>query len=150
MKRGKLKSAAGIGALLLSGIGDTIRVSLTADPVNEVIFARKLLEVIGLRTPQVEIVSCPTCGRTRINIEKLAEDVEQRLLETPDIPRGLKVAVMGCVVNGPGEAREADYGVCGGDGKGLIIAKGKVLEIVPEEQLLDSLIRTIRKNERNA
>ena len=150
MKRGKLKSAAGIGALLLSGIGDTIRVSLTADPVNEVIFARELLEVIGLRTPRVEIVSCPTCGRTRINIEKLAEDVEQRLLETPDIPRGLKVAVMGCVVNGPGEAREADYGVCGGDRKGLIIAKGKVLETVPEEQLLDSLIRTIRENERNA
>ena len=144
VRRGKIKSAAGIGALLLAGIGDTIRVSLTADPVEEVIFAKELLECIGLRKPRIEIVSCPTCGRTRIDLKSLAEEVESRLMALNDLPEGLKVAVMGCVVNGPGEAREADFGVCGGDGKGLVIAKGEVIATVPEDKLCDRLIEAIR------
>ena len=145
VKMGKIKSAAGIGALLLSGIGDTLRVSLTADPVEEVLFARNLLESIGLRKPKFELVSCPTCGRTRIPLQKLAESVEKRLTEEKDLPGGLKIAVMGCVVNGPGEAAEADYGICGGDGKGIIFAKGKVLKTVEEGQLEDGLIAAIRE-----
>ena len=145
VKMGKIKSAAGIGALLLSGIGDTLRVSLTADPVEEVIFARNLLESIGLRQPAFELVSCPTCGRTRIPLQALAESVERRLSQEKDLPRGLKIAVMGCVVNGPGEAAEADYGICGGDGKGIIFAKGKVLKTVREDQLEDGLIAAIRE-----
>lgn len=145
-KHGKIKSAAGIGALLLAGIGDTMRVSLTADPVEEVIFARELLEAVGLRKPKLDIVSCPTCGRTRINIEKLADETERRLLSEPGIPEGLKVAVMGCVVNGPGEAREADYGICGGDGKGIIIRRGEVIATVKEEELCDRLIALIRED----
>ena len=145
--RGKIKSAAGIGALLLAGVGDTMRVSLTADPVEEVLFGRQLLESIGLRKPKFDIVSCPTCGRTRIDLEKLAQDVENRLAEEKDLPSGLKIAVMGCVVNGPGEAGEADYGICGGNGKGLIIAKGEVLETVDEGELADHLIRWIREKE---
>ena len=144
-RRGKVKSAAGIGALLLSGIGDTLRVSLTADPVEEVIFARELLEAIGLRKPKLDIVSCPTCGRTRIDLPALTDEVERRLLSEEGIPEGLKIAVMGCVVNGPGEAREADFGVCGGLGKGLIIARGEILETVPEERLADALIEAIRE-----
>lgn len=145
VKMGKIKSAAGIGALLLSGIGDTLRVSLTADPVEEVVFARNLLESIGLRKPAFELVSCPTCGRTRIPLQELAESVERRLEKEQDLPKGLKIAVMGCVVNGPGEAAEADYGICGGDGKGIIFAKGKVLKTVDEDQLEDGLIAAIRE-----
>jgi (E)-4-hydroxy-3-methylbut-2-enyl-diphosphate synthase len=123
LARGKVKSAVGIGALLLDGIGDTMRVSLTADPVEEVYFAKEILESMGLRQPKVNLVSCPTCGRTKVNLQHLAEEVDRRLADA-DVPAGLKVAVMGCVVNGPGEAKEADFGVAGGDGKGVIFAKG--------------------------
>lgn len=144
VRRGRVKSAAGIGALLLSGIGDTMRVSLTADPVEEVIFAREILESIGLRKSRYDLVSCPTCGRTRIDLEGLAEEVDQRLSAMKDLPDGLKVAVMGCVVNGPGEAAEADFGACGGDGKGVIIARGKIIKTVKEEELADELIKAIR------
>jgi (E)-4-hydroxy-3-methylbut-2-enyl-diphosphate synthase len=144
VRRGRVKSAAGIGALLLSGIGDTMRVSLTADPVEEVIFAREILEAIGLRKSRYDLVSCPTCGRTRIDLEGLAAEVDQRLSAMDDLPEGLKVAVMGCVVNGPGEAAEADFGACGGDGKGVIIARGKVIKTVKEEELADELIKAIR------
>ncbi|MDD5923126.1 MAG: flavodoxin-dependent (E)-4-hydroxy-3-methylbut-2-enyl-diphosphate synthase [Eubacteriales bacterium] len=146
-KMGKIKSAAGIGALLLSGIGDTIRVSLTADPVEEVIFARELLESIGFRTPRFNLVSCPTCGRTRIDLEGLANRVENRLLQEKELPKGLTIAVMGCVVNGPGEAKEADYGVCGGLGKGILFRKGRQVAVVPEENLEEELIQLIRKEE---
>lgn len=142
LKRGKVKSAIGIGALLLDGIGDTMRVSLTADPVEEVYYAKEILEAIGLRKPCVNLVSCPTCGRTKINLQKLAEDVDKRL-EAAGIGGGLKVAVMGCVVNGPGEAREADFGVAGGDGKGVIFAKGQVIKTVREDDIVDELIKVI-------
>lgn len=142
LKRGKVKSAVGIGALLLEGIGDTMRVSLTADPVEEVSYAKELLEAVGLREPQVNLVSCPTCGRTKVDLQGLAEEVERRLLET-DIARGLRVAVMGCVVNGPGEAKEADFGVAGGDGKGVIFAKGKILKTVEEKDIVDELMNAI-------
>ncbi len=142
LKRGKVKSAVGIGALLLEGIGDTMRVSLTADPVEEVSYAKELLEAVGLREPQVNLVSCPTCGRTKVDLQGLAEEVERRLSET-DIARGLRVAVMGCVVNGPGEAKEADFGVAGGDGKGVIFAKGKILKTVEEKDIVDELMNAI-------
>ena len=142
LSRGKVKSAVGIGALLLDGIGDTMRVSLTADPVEEVYFAKEILESMGLRQPKVNLVSCPTCGRTRVNLQHLAEEVDRRLADA-DVPAGLKVAVMGCVVNGPGEAKEADFGVAGGDGKGVIFAKGEILKTVAEEDIVDELIKTI-------
>lgn len=142
LARGKVKSAVGIGALLLDGIGDTMRVSLTADPVEEVYFAKEILESMGLRQPKVNLVSCPTCGRTKVNLQHLAEEVDRRLADA-DVPAGLKVAVMGCVVNGPGEAKEADFGVAGGDGKGVIFAKGEILKTVNEEDIVDELIKTI-------
>ena len=142
LKRGKVKSAAGIGALLLEGIGDTMRVSLTADPVEEVYFAKEILETVGLRTPKVNLVSCPTCGRTKIDLQSLAAETERRL-NAADIPAGHKVAVMGCVVNGPGEAKEADYGVAGGDGKGVIFSHGEILKTVKEEDIVDELIKVI-------
>lgn len=147
MRRGKVKSAAGIGALLLAGIGDTMRVSLTADPVEEVRFAREILESLGIRKSRYNLVSCPTCGRTRIDLEALADEVDQRLAASKNLPEGLKIAVMGCVVNGPGEAAEADYGCCGGDGKGILIAKGQVVKTVPEEALADELMQLIEKHE---
>lgn len=146
VRRGKIKSAAGIGGLLLAGIGDTVRVSLTADPVEEVVFARELLESLGIRKSRYDLVSCPTCGRTGIDLESLAEEVDRRLSAMENLPPGLKVAVMGCAVNGPGEAAEADFGCCGGDGKGLIIAKGKVIATVAENELAEELIRVIREN----
>lgn len=142
LARGKVKSAVGIGALLLDGIGDTMRVSLTADPVEEVYFAKEILESMGLRQPKVNLVSCPTCGRTKVNLQHLAEEVDRRLADA-DVPEGLKVAVMGCVVNGPGEAKEADFGVAGGDGKGVIFAKGEILKTVNEADIVDELIKTI-------
>lgn len=142
LRKGKVKSAIGIGALLLDGIGDTMRVSLTADPVEEVRYAKEILESIGIRTPKVNLISCPTCGRTKVDLQRLASEVEIRLQEA-DIPEGLKVAVMGCVVNGPGEAKEADYGVAGGDGKGVIFAHGEILKTVKEEEIVDELIRVI-------
>ena len=144
LRRGQVKSATGIGALLLAGIGDTIRVSLTSDPVNEVYFARDILEAIGERKPKFDIVSCPTCGRTKIDLEPLVDEVERRLDCEEGLPEGLRIAVMGCVVNGPGEAREADFGVCGGDKEGLIIRRGEIVKKVPEEDLAEELMAAIR------
>ena len=120
-----------------------MRVSLTADPVEEVRYAKEILQAIGLRPQRVNLVSCPTCGRTRIALEKLAEEVDRRL-EQEELPENLKVAVMGCVVNGPGEAKEADFGVAGGDGKGVIFAKGQVIKTVREEEIVDELIKVIK------
>lgn len=137
---GIIKSAVGIGALLAEGIGDTIRVSLTGDPVNEVKVAYQILKSLGLREYGVNFVSCPTCGRTRINLEKLALEVERRL---EGLKEPITVACMGCVVNGPGEAREADVGIAGGIGEGLVFRKGQVLRKVPEDQLVDELFKEI-------
>lgn len=146
LRRGKLKSAIGIGALLLEGIGDTIRVSLTADPVEEVLFARQILETVGLSEPAYDLISCPTCGRTAIDLQKYADLVDDRLRQG-NYRKGIKVAVMGCAVNGPGEAREADYGVAGGRGKGLIFAKGEIVKSVPEDRIVDELFALIDERE---
>lgn len=140
-RMGLIKSAVGIGSLLCDGIGDTIRVSLTADPISEVYAARDILKACGLGIG-VEIVSCPTCGRTKIDLISLAGKVEERL---KNVDKQIKVAVMGCVVNGPGEAREADIGIAGGNGEGLIFKKGEVLKKVPEDMLLDELMKEIEK-----
>ena len=139
---GIIKSAVGVGALLAEGIGDTIRISLTGDPVNEVKTAYEILKSLGLRNYGPTLISCPTCGRTRINLEKLALEVEKRLA---NIKETITVAVMGCVVNGPGEAREADVGLAGGIGEGLIFRKGEVLRKVPEDQLVAELFKEIDK-----
>ena len=139
---GVIKSAAGIGGLLLRGIGGTIRISLTDYPVKEVESAKKLLKAIGLRNSGVKFVSCPTCGRTKINLIKIANEVEQRL-ETVD--KNITVAVMGCVVNGPGEAKGADIGIAGGDGCGVLFKKGEILRKVPENELVNELIKEIEK-----
>ena len=134
--RGTVKSAAGLGILLWEGIGDTLRISLTGDPVREVQAARHLLSSLGLRKSGIEVVSCPTCGRTQIDLISLAEQVE-RLAAGYDL--NIKLAVMGCVVNGPGEAKEADLGIAGGVGEGLLIRKGEIIRKLPEEKLLDAL-----------
>jgi len=139
---GTLKSAAGIGGLLLRGIGGTIRVSLTDDPIKEVKAAKNLLKAIGLRDEGIKFVSCPTCGRTKINLIGLAKEVENRL---QNVNKNITVAIMGCVVNGPGEAKEADIGVAGGDGCGVIFKKGEILRKVPENELLDALLYEIEK-----
>lgn len=136
---GIMKSALGIGSLLRSGIGDTIRISLTANPVKEVEAGIDLLKILGLRGG-VKIVSCPTCGRTKINLIAIASEVEKRLA---NCGKDITVAVMGCAVNGPGEAREADVGIAGGDGCGLIFKKGQIIRRVPEEKLLDCLMEEI-------
>jgi (E)-4-hydroxy-3-methylbut-2-enyl-diphosphate synthase len=133
---GNIKSALGLGIILHQGIGDTIRVSLTGDPVEEIKAAKLILKTLGYRKGGVEVVSCPTCGRTRINLIQLANEVET-MVSGMDL--NIKVAVMGCAVNGPGEAKEADIGIAGGHGEGLIIKKGKILRKVPEDQLLDAL-----------
>lgn len=138
-KIGILKSAVGIGSLLCDGIGDTIRVSLTADPIKEIYAAKDILKACGMGGG-VEIVSCPTCGRTKIDLIKLASQVEEML---KDVDKPIKVAVMGCVVNGPGEAREADIGIAGGIGEGLIFKKGEILRKVPEAQILCELKKEI-------
>lgn len=139
---GIIKSAAGIGSLLCHGIGDTIRVSLTDDPVKEVFAAMDILKAIGLKNDSPYLIACPTCGRTRIDLVGLAKQVEEKLR---DVHKPIKVAVMGCVVNGPGEAREADIGIAGGDGEGLLFKKGQVLRKVPEDQLLTELMKEIDK-----
>ena len=139
---GTIQSAVGIGTLLNEGIGDTLRVSLTADPVQEVKTGIAILKAAGLRRGGVKFVSCPTCGRTEIDLIGLAEEVERRL---QGVERDITVAVMGCVVNGPGEAREADYGVAGGKGKGLLFKKGQVLGTYPYEELCDRLISLIKE-----
>ncbi|MCD8046531.1 MAG: flavodoxin-dependent (E)-4-hydroxy-3-methylbut-2-enyl-diphosphate synthase [Clostridiales bacterium] len=133
---GNIKSAIGLGLILHQGIGDTIRVSLTGDPVEEIRSAKQILRTLGLAHGGVEVVSCPTCGRTSIDLISLANQVESMVT---GIPLDIKVAVMGCVVNGPGEAREADIGICGGKGEGLIIRRGEVIKRVPEDQLLEAL-----------
>lgn len=139
---GLVKSAVGIGALLCDGIGDTIRVSLTADPVEEVYAAKRILQACGLRRSGVNLISCPTCGRTAYNMIPIAEELERRLA---GCDKQITVAVMGCVVNGPGEASAADIGVAGGKGEGLIFRRGAVLRKVPEEKLIDALMDEIEK-----
>lgn len=141
-RMGTIKSAMGIGALLCQGIGDTMRVSLTADPVQEVLTAKDILKAAGLRKTGVNIVACPTCGRTRIDLIGLANQVEQALAACE---KPITVAVMGCVVNGPGEAREADIGIAGGDGCGILFVKGKQLKKLPYDELLPTLLEYIEK-----
>lgn len=140
-RMGIIKSAMGIGSLLCDGIGDTIRVSLTADPIREIYAAKDILKAIGLGKG-VNIVSCPTCGRTQIDLIGLANKVEEA---TRNIEKNIKIAVMGCVVNGPGEAREADIGVAGGNGEGLIFKKGEIVKKVSEENLLEELLNEVNK-----
>ncbi len=139
---GTIKSAVGVGILLSEGIGDTLRISLTADPVEEVKVAYELLKVLDIRRESPELVSCPTCGRCEIDLIEMASEVEQELKK---IKKPIKVAVMGCVVNGPGEAREADIGIAGGKGEGLIFRKGVILRKVPEAQLKDALLEEAMK-----
>lgn len=144
--QGTVKSAIGIGALLVDGIGDTIRVSLTEDPVEEIKVAKEILKVLGLIEAGVEIVSCPTCGRTEIDLIGLAKKVEK---EFENENRKIKIAVMGCVVNGPGEAREADYGVAGGKGVGVLFKKGQIVKKVDESEILIELKKLIMEDEKN-
>ena len=145
---GRLKSAIGIGGLLLEGIGDTMRVSLTGDPINEIVLAKEILSVVGIRSQGINLVSCPTCGRTKVKLDEIANAVEKRLKpianmrEKEGLP-GLTVAVMGCVVNGPGEASSADIGVACGDGKGLIFQRGKTLKTVTEDKIVDEIIKAV-------
>lgn len=144
--QGTVKSAIGIGALLVDGIGDTIRVSLTEDPLEEIKVAKEILKVLGLIEAGVEIVSCPTCGRTEIDLIGLAKKVEK---EFENENRKIKIAVMGCVVNGPGEAREADYGVAGGKGVGVLFKKGQIVKKVDESEILIELKKLIMEDEKN-
>lgn len=137
---GMLKSSAGIGALLLDGIGDTIRVSLTADPVSEIAAGFDILKAVGIKTDCPQIVSCPTCGRTKIDLIGLSEKIEKELA---NCKKPIKVAVMGCVVNGPGEAKEADIGVAGGDGCGMIFKHGEILKKVSEDKIVEELLKEI-------
>ncbi|MBQ8389387.1 MAG: flavodoxin-dependent (E)-4-hydroxy-3-methylbut-2-enyl-diphosphate synthase [Oscillibacter sp.] len=139
---GMVKSAMGIGGLLCMGIGDTIRVTLTADPVEEVYAAKKILKAAGLRREGVNLIACPTCGRTRIDLIPIAEEVERRLM---NCEKNITVAVMGCIVNGPGEASAADIGIAGGNGEGLLFRKGESLYKVPQERLVDALMDEIEK-----
>lgn len=141
-RMGLIKSSAGIGSLLLHGIGDTIRVSLTADPVREVYAAKDILKALDIDKSGIQFVSCPTCGRTRIDLVKIANEVEERL---QGCNKNIKVAVMGCAVNGPGEAREADIGIAGGEKCGLVFKKGEILYKVPEDKLVDALIEEVSK-----
>ncbi len=141
--RGTIKSSVGIGTLLSMGIGDTIRISLTGgDPVEEVKVGREILKSLGLLKEGLELISCPTCGRTKINLIEIVEEAERRL---EGIHKHIKVAIMGCPVNGPGEAREADIGIAGGNGEGLIFSKGEIIRKVKEEDLLNELIKEIEK-----
>ena len=143
---GVIKNAIGIGSLLAEGIGSTIRVSLTADPVEEIYAGRRILRALGLLDGACQLISCPTCGRTKIPVIEIAERVE-KALENNTL--GLKVAVMGCAVNGPGEAREADIGIAGGDGEGLIFKKGKIVRKVPQDELFDALMFEIKEMSRD-
>lgn len=142
VKSGTIKSAVGIGALLAEGIGDTMRVSLTANPVEEIYTAYDIQKVLGMRETGAEIISCPTCGRTKINLIPIANEVERR---TANIKKPIKIAVMGCAVNGPGEAREADIGIAGGNGEGLIFKKGEIVRKVAEDRIIDELMAEINK-----
>ncbi|MCR5784101.1 MAG: flavodoxin-dependent (E)-4-hydroxy-3-methylbut-2-enyl-diphosphate synthase [Eubacterium sp.] len=140
VKSGNIKSAVGLGIILNKGIGDTIRVSLSGDPVEEIVSAKLILRTLGLRKTGIEVVSCPTCGRTQIDLIGLANKVEEKVA---GYDLNIKVAVMGCAVNGPGEAKEADIGIAGGRGEGLIIKKGEIIRKVPEDMLLDELIKEL-------
>lgn len=142
LRGGIIKSAMGIGSLLIDGIGDTIRVSLTADPVEEIYAAKEILKNLGLKKSGIKFVSCPTCGRTKIDLIKIASEVENRI---SNIDKPLKVAVMGCAVNGPGEAKDADIGIAGGDGKCIIFKNGEILRSVPECDAIEELLREIEK-----
>lgn len=142
-RSGVVKSAVGIGSLLAEGIGDTIRVSLTGDPVREIPVALEILKVLGLRNQGVELISCPTCGRTEVNLSYLADRVEDKLAQLPPLDKPLRVAVMGCVVNGPGEAREADLGIAGGKKAGILFSKGQIIARCAEDELLPALLREI-------
>lgn len=135
--RGNIKSAVGLGLILGQGIGDTIRVSLTGDPVEEILSAKLILKTLGLRKEGIELVSCPTCGRTKIDLIDLANKTEKLIADYDNL--NIKVAVMGCVVNGPGEAKEADLGIAGGEGEGLLIKKGEIIKKLPQEELLSAL-----------
>ena len=140
LKGGTVKSAVGIGALLAEGIGDTMRVSLTANPVEEIYAAYDIQKVLGMRKTGAEIVSCPSCGRTQLDLISIANEVEKR---AANIDKPIKIAVMGCAVNGPGEAREADIGIAGGKGEGLIFKKGEIIKKVPQDSLVDELMKEI-------
>lgn len=140
LKGGTVKSVVGIGALLAEGIGDTMRVSLTANPVEEIYAAYDIQKVLGMRKTGAEIVSCPTCGRTQLDLISIANEVEKR---AANIDKPIKIAVMGCAVNGPGEAREADIGIAGGKGEGLIFKKGEIIKKVPQDSLVDELMKEI-------
>lgn len=142
--RGTVKSAIGIGSLLLDGIGDTVRVSLTDDPLKEVRAAKEILSSVGIQQYGPVLISCPTCGRTQVNLINMAKEVEEKIKR---FKKPIKVAVMGCAVNGPGEAREADFGIAGGVGGGLVFRKGKVIRSVPENELIDALMEEIEKFE---
>jgi (E)-4-hydroxy-3-methylbut-2-enyl-diphosphate synthase len=139
---GVIKSAAGIGGLLLRDIGDTIRISLTDDPVKEVESARKLLKALGLKKGGIKFVSCPTCGRTSIDLIGLAHAAEERL---SSVNKDITVAIMGCVVNGPGEAREADIGIAGGKGEAVLIKRGEIVGKIAEDNIVGALIEEIKK-----
>ncbi len=139
-KMGIIKSSIGIGSLLLDGIGDTIRVSLTADPAEEIYAAHDILKTIGIEKKGVEFISCPTCGRTKIDVINLAKKVEDKL---QNLDKNIKIAIMGCAVNGPGEAKEADIGIAGGNGEGLIFKKGEIIRKVKEKDLVEELLREI-------
>ena len=149
---GRIKSAIGIGALLLAGIGDTMRVSLTGDPVSEVLLAKEILQVVGLRGSGINLVSCPTCGRTQVDLEKIAREVEEKSKrialdrEEKGLP-SLTVAVMGCAVNGPGEARSADVGVACGTGKGVLFKRGEIIKTVSEEDIVAELLKAVEHYE---
>lgn len=140
--RGTIKSSIGLGTLLAEGIGDTVRVSLTSDPIEEIKVAKAILKDLKLRESGLQFISCPTCGRTQINLIKIAQEVESKL---ESINKNIKVAVMGCAVNGPGEAREADIGIAGGNGEGLIFKKGLIVKKVKEENLVEELMKEIEK-----
>ena len=142
LRGGMIKSSIGIGSLLAKGIGNTIRVSLTADPVEEIYVAKDILKVLGLRKGGAKLVSCPTCGRTRINLIEIANEVENRL---KNVDKDITVAVMGCAVNGPGEAREADIGIAGGNGEGLIFKHGEIIRKVSEDKIIDELMKEIER-----
>lgn len=144
-RRGTIKSAVGIGALLAEGLGDTLRVSLAGDPVQEVFVAQEILRSLGMYDRGVEYVVCPTCGRTKIDLPQIADELERRV-ESLHIAKPLKLAVMGCVVNGPGEAREADFGLAGGDGEGVIFARGQIVGKYPADELVDELMKLIESS----
>lgn len=143
--RGSIKSAVGIGALLAQGLGDTLRVSLSGDPVQEIFVAKEILRSLGLYQQGVEYIVCPTCGRTKIDLPAIAGEIERRV-EALKLPGPLKLAVMGCVVNGPGEAREADFGLAGGDGEGVLFARGQIVGKYPAGQLVDEFMNLLQNN----